>query len=220
MTRSTRAEEAPPVPRKKRRPFRREQILDAAVQLFSEHGYHATGMDDIGAAAGITGPGIYRHFRNKEDILDTAVRARAGGTLERAQEIVETSTDARQALEALVDNFVAGVVADPAFVSVVMRERRQLPDDTRTWLNRSERLHVEEWVHVLSQLRPELSDAEARTMVQAALSLCMSAMTYRSGLAGDELASILASMARAALLAGSSNGDGSRRRSARTGRAR
>ena len=198
----------PPPARKKRRPFRRDQILAAAVQLFSERGYHATGMDDIGAAAGITGPGIYRHFRNKEDILDTAVRGRGGETLERARAIVETASDPRGALEALVDNFVSGVVADPAFVAVLMRERRHMPDETRTWLNRSERLHVEEWVHVLSQLRPELTDAQARTMVHAALSLCLSVTTYRSGLSGDELSTVLASMARAALLADAEAGAG------------
>ena len=54
----------------KRRPYRRDEILAAAVKLFHERGYHATGMDDIGAEAGISGPAIYRHFKGKEEILE------------------------------------------------------------------------------------------------------------------------------------------------------
>src|SRR5664279_1623159 len=51
---------------------RREAILTAASQLFAERGYAAVGMDDIGAAAGVTGPAIYRHFGAKASVL-TAV---------------------------------------------------------------------------------------------------------------------------------------------------
>src|SRR3990172_3114367 len=43
-------------------PGRREAILDAATHLFSARGYADTGIDDIGAAVGITGPAVYRHF--------------------------------------------------------------------------------------------------------------------------------------------------------------
>jgi AcrR family transcriptional regulator len=48
---------------------RREAILTAAAQLFAERGYAAVGMDDIGAAAGVTGPAIYRHFGAKATVL-------------------------------------------------------------------------------------------------------------------------------------------------------
>ena len=51
---------------------RREAILTAAAQLFADRGYAAVGMDDIGAAAGVTGPAIYRHFGAKASVL-TAV---------------------------------------------------------------------------------------------------------------------------------------------------
>ena len=48
---------------------RREEILDAAAGLFADRGYHGVSIDDIGAAVGMSGPGIYRHFASKEDIL-------------------------------------------------------------------------------------------------------------------------------------------------------
>src|SRR5215217_188578 len=51
------------------RPSRREQILQAAAQLFAERGSRAVGVDDVGAAVGVTGPAIYRHFASKDAML-------------------------------------------------------------------------------------------------------------------------------------------------------
>ena len=46
-----------------------ESISDAALHLFSERGYQATTMDDLGAALGIRGPSLYKHVRSKQDLL-------------------------------------------------------------------------------------------------------------------------------------------------------
>src|SRR5207248_11222301 len=48
---------------------RRERILASATSLFLENGFHGAGIDDIAAAAGVTGPAIYRHFKNKDAVL-------------------------------------------------------------------------------------------------------------------------------------------------------
>src|SRR6266496_3786934 len=53
-----------------RRPRNRKALLaDSAAELFRKHGYHQVGVNDIAAAAGVTGPAVYRHFRGKQDIL-------------------------------------------------------------------------------------------------------------------------------------------------------
>ncbi len=52
---------------------RRHAIVAAAAELFAEHGYPAVGMDDIGAAAGVTGPAIYRHFESKAAVLAAVI---------------------------------------------------------------------------------------------------------------------------------------------------
>ena len=51
------------------RPSRRDEILRAAAQLFAERGSRAVGVDDVGAAVGVTGPAIYRHFASKDAML-------------------------------------------------------------------------------------------------------------------------------------------------------
>ena len=48
---------------------RRSQLLTAAEHLIAERGFLAVRLEDIGAAAGVSGPAIYRHFTGKEALL-------------------------------------------------------------------------------------------------------------------------------------------------------
>jgi AcrR family transcriptional regulator len=184
----------------KRRPYRRDQIAGAAMRLFSERGYRATTMDDIGAAAGITGPGIYRHFKGKEEILDSAIRAIAEETLARTRGLAATNQDPAALLDAFVGEFADRAARDPHSTFVVMRERRELPEPTRGWLNRSERTYVKAWVQTLRALRPELSDVEARVLVYAVLNAALGAAESQSGLRADQLAALVKRAMLGALL--------------------
>jgi AcrR family transcriptional regulator len=49
----------------------RRQVLDAALQLFSRHGYRATSVRDIAEAAGVSTGNVYHHFPDKETIFKT-----------------------------------------------------------------------------------------------------------------------------------------------------
>ncbi len=48
---------------------RRQQILDVACTVFANRGFHATSMDDIAAAAGVTKPVLYQHFPSKRRLF-------------------------------------------------------------------------------------------------------------------------------------------------------
>lgn len=186
--------------RKKRRPQRRDQILVAALRLFHERGYHATGMDEIGAAAGITGPGIYRHFRSKEDILETLVRDRGEQVVAELEQVTTSDLEPREMVDALAKSYVQGIVSDPSLAVVAMYERRTLSADTRSWLDKMERRNVEAWVGVLRQARPDLSEPEARVVVHGALSLGVAVCNHKSGLDDATLTRIVRPMVVAALL--------------------
>jgi AcrR family transcriptional regulator len=200
VPRAVEVSEAPKA-RKKRRPHRRDEILTAATRLFAENGYHATGMDDIGAAAGITGPAIYRHFKSKEDILDTLMIERSTAVVARADEIVSEAPSPEAALEGLVRLYVEAVLDNPAMGSVGVLERRTLRPEIRAVVERAERHYFEDWVHALSQVRPDLSDAEARVMIQAITGLGLMGGTYRSGLDREVLEPLLTSMMMRSLAA-------------------
>lgn len=51
----------------------RERILDSALSLFAERGYDGVGVDLIAEKAGLKGPSLYKHFKGKEEILDTII---------------------------------------------------------------------------------------------------------------------------------------------------
>src|ERR1043165_3228995 len=75
---------------------RREQVLDAAVHEFAEHGYHAARTASIAARAGISQPYIYALFKDKkhlflacQDLVDERVRAAFAAALRPADSPAE-----------------------------------------------------------------------------------------------------------------------------------
>ena len=56
------------------RPSRRDHLIDTAITLFCEHGYHATGIDRILETAGVSKKTMYVHFRSKEELIYAALR--------------------------------------------------------------------------------------------------------------------------------------------------
>ncbi|WP_026316559.1 TetR/AcrR family transcriptional regulator [Actinokineospora enzanensis] len=71
-------------PRVKRLPreVRERQILDAAVRVFSQHGYHNASMDEISEVAGVSKPMIYAYLGHKEDLFAACIRREAGLLME------------------------------------------------------------------------------------------------------------------------------------------
>ena len=159
----------PPAPRRR---SRRDEILDIAVGLFAQRGYHGVSMDDIGSAAGVTGPALYHHFAGKEAMLAAALIPVSEGLLNGGRERVAVHPDdARAALTDLIEFHVEFALANPAVIALHLHELDRLPDEPRRQIRRLQRLYVEEWVTVLATLRPELEPAEARVLAHSAFGL-------------------------------------------------
>jgi AcrR family transcriptional regulator len=62
---------------------RREAILDAALEVFAERGYHASSIDDIAGTAGISKALIYEHFGSKNELFMSLIGLHAGELFER-----------------------------------------------------------------------------------------------------------------------------------------
>jgi AcrR family transcriptional regulator len=164
-----------------KRRSRREEILDVAVGLFAVRGYHGVSMDDIGAAAGVTGPALYHHFAGKEAMLAAALYPVSEQLLVAGRgRVRENSTDPHAALAALVDFQVDFALNNPAVIALHLHELDRLPAEPRREIRRLQRLYVEEWVRVLAALRPELVAEEARVLVHAAFGV-MNSTPFQSG---------------------------------------
>ena len=174
-----------------RDPDRREKILRAAGEQFARRGYHAVSLADIGAAAGIVGSGIYRHFTSKSAILVALLDQVMGRLIDEAGQILATEPDAARQLEALIQGQVAFAVDDRYLVRLWQREVHVLPEADRRRLRRLQRLYVEEWVHLLAELRPGLGDGQARALVHAAIGAIQSVASYDSGLPREQQVDLL-----------------------------
>lgn len=153
-----------------RRRNRRDEILEIAVRLFAERGYHGVSMDDIGSAAGVTGPALYHHFAGKEAMLVAALIPVSEGLLAGGRQRV-ADNDGADALAALIDFHVAFALENPAVIALHLHELARLPEEPRRQIRRLQRLYVEVWVTALTGLRSELSAAEARVLAHAAFGL-------------------------------------------------
>jgi len=142
------------------------------VGLFAARGYHGVSMDDIGSAAGVTGPALYHHFAGKEAMLVAALIPVSEGLLNGGKErVARHPEDAQAALVDLIEFHVEFALANPAVIALHLHELDRLPDEPRRQIRRLQRLYVEEWVTVLGALRPELDAGEARVLAHSAFGL-------------------------------------------------
>ena len=115
----TPADQQPDPPSRVRLPRdeRRAMLLRAALETFSEHGYHATAMDDIAERAGVSKPVLYQHFDSKLELyVALAERVR--------DDIVET---VRAALASTSDNDARIAATMAAFFEFVDRPASGYP---------------------------------------------------------------------------------------------
>lgn len=182
-----------------RDPARKGRILAAAADLLARNGFHAVSMSDIGAAAGITGSGIYRHFGSKSAVLVALFDRVIDGLLRDEQATVASVGDLPVALRELISGQVEFVVADRELAQVYYHEVHNLPAEDHRRLRRKQRRYLEEWVHLLQEIRPELTDEESRALVHAAIGAIQSTLFHNGGLPADRLRLLLTGAADATL---------------------
>jgi AcrR family transcriptional regulator len=152
-------------------PSRREELLTIATTLFRERGYRDVSMEDIGAAAGIAGPSVYRHFAGKAELLMAAGYRMADRLKMAARQAIETASSPQDALTALVRSYVDIVSRSDDLLSVFASEVVHVPERDRKELVQVQRGYVSEWVTLLRTVAPELPEPEARIAVHAALTI-------------------------------------------------
>ena len=186
--------------------LRREEILAAAAGLFARHGFHGVSIDDIGSAAGMSGPGIYRHFPGKDAVLSQMLLDISQRLLDEGSRRAVAAADASAALDALLRWHTSFALSQPDLITVQTQELANVPEPARRQIRRLQRLYVEEWVTVLSEMFPGAHQASLRTAVHATFGLLNSTPHSASELPAKAMAELLRTMARAALTAAASAG--------------
>jgi len=120
-------------PGRRRRPDERpSQILEAALDVFGEHGLAAARLDDIAKRAGLAKGTIYLYFPNKDELFRAVIRSTLVAELERAESRLTAGTPEEQ-----LDGFMHGYwqfMCSPTFERVhrlVTSEIPKFPDLAR-----------------------------------------------------------------------------------------
>jgi AcrR family transcriptional regulator len=113
----------------------REEIIDAAIEVFAESGYHEAGVADIAKRVGIGHSTFYRHFDNKRAILDEVVdtviqRSAAALAAENAPEAANTLDEYRDQV-ARIAAAMAEITGDLRMVRLILIEAASIDTELR-----------------------------------------------------------------------------------------
>src|SRR5690625_1723583 len=133
---------------------RRTQLLSAAERLFAERGFLAVRLEDIGAAAGVSGPAIYRHFPNKESLLVELLVGISTRLFAGARDLRSRGFEPAAVLAGLIDFHLDFVFDEPDLIRIQDRDLAHLPRTADRQVRRAQRQYVEIWVGVLSEVNP------------------------------------------------------------------
>jgi AcrR family transcriptional regulator len=173
----------------------REALLDATAELVAARGFHSVGILEIGAAAGVSGSALYRHFANKQELLVALFDRVVDALLDGARGVAATNTEPRVALDALVARHVAFALRDRSIIAVYDQEAHNLPDGQRARLRRNQRAYADVWADTLLSVRADLDRREALIVVHAVFGLLNSVADHDPRLSDTAATRLLGAMA-------------------------
>jgi AcrR family transcriptional regulator len=120
-----------PDPRWRRLPEERpQQILDAALSVFAEHGIDAAKLEEIAARAGVSKGTIYLYFPSKEELFRAVVRQKIGPLIANADLVVAAEGTAEQQMRAYLAHQwdCLGREESEGWIRLVVFELHKYPD--------------------------------------------------------------------------------------------
>lgn len=147
---------------------RRDQILEASARLFSERGYHATSMRDIGEATGILAGSLYAHIDGKEDLLYGIVQRAAEAFLAGLESVLAANVEPGERLRLAMRAHIEVVAGDPEAARVFHHEWRALSGRRRTEVRRLRRRYEAMWDDIVRDLPGATDPRSARLLVLSA----------------------------------------------------
>ena len=184
---------------------RREQLLTTAADLFAARGFHWVSVAEIGAACGVSGPALYKHFASKDAILAEMLVSISEELLGVGRERVAGAADAAGALRALVAWHVDFALRQRSLIVVQDRDWESLPPDARERVRALQREYVDVWADQLRRVHPGLPTDRARATAHATFGL-INSTPHSARLPEEQMRELLSEMATRALGVGSDSG--------------
>ncbi|WP_280297118.1 TetR/AcrR family transcriptional regulator [Nocardia abscessus] len=158
------------------RALRSERMLAEAARLFSTRGYAAVGIEDIGAAVGVTGPALYHHFSSKAELLDQIVRRQDEWLRLLLARAIAEGRSAEESMRSLMRSFAQLGVDEPDLLAITVSETRHLPGEAVQRYRRVRLDGIAQWARMLQAVRPDLSAPAARVLSRAVTTVVIDAV--------------------------------------------
>lgn len=150
---------------------RRTQLLEVAAPLMAERGFHGVSIGELGAAAGVSGPALYRHFPNKQAILGALLTDISEQLLSGGQACVADSDSSVDALDRLVRWHVDFATIRPELIRVQDRDFSSMSKSDQRIVRKLQRRYVELWVEQVIVAEPEWEEESVRARIHATFGL-------------------------------------------------
>lgn len=147
---------------------RRARYLREAGRLFALKGFHAVSIDDLGAAVGVSGPALYRHFASKEAMLTELLVGASERLLAGFHAIATGDASDRDTVEQLVTFHLDFALQERDVIRIQDRELANLPPDSNHLVRQLQRQYLSGWSAFVAPLRPEMAEAELEVLMHAA----------------------------------------------------
>jgi len=158
---------------------RRRQLLDSAVEAFAERGFHATSMNDVAEAAGVTKPVLYQHFRSKRQLYSELLEDVGMSLRTRIEAATRDSGGPRQQVEAGVAAYFRFVDERRSAFTLLFGSGARRDVEFAETVSRVEDA-VAEWVATL--IDADVDDEHRRTLAYGVVGLAE--VTSRSWVTG------------------------------------
>lgn len=180
---------------------RRADLLTEASRLFAIRGYAGVSLEDLGAACGISGPAVYRHFSGKSAVLIALLVGMSKDLLKGGKEVRANGGTAQEILARLIEFHTDFALTRPDMIQVQERSLDALPEAELHLVRKLQREYIALWTEQLHLIHPQESATVIRFRAHAAFGLlnstAHSAHNPRTSKKG--LRKLLTQMATAAL---------------------
>ncbi|MEU1503868.1 TetR/AcrR family transcriptional regulator [Kitasatospora sp. NPDC005748] len=178
---------------------RREELLAAAVRLFHQRGFDNVSTDELGAAVGISGPSVYRHFESKAQLLAASLVRSRERLWHEVEGAIAVADGPGPALEAALAAYVGFARRNSDYLGAMLSETERLAAPDRRAAVDFRRDFLRTWVELLCQVRPEYDAALARIRVHALFALVNDGVRNRPYCERPDLGDCLRRLGRAVL---------------------
>ncbi len=111
-------------PKRKKQRDARSRILQAALDEFSDKGYHPSTIDSIAERAGIAKGTVYRYFNTKEGLFNALKEDTISEFVEHARHDLSQEEDVLKIIESVIKNYLSFFEKNSAFFKVIIQEHK------------------------------------------------------------------------------------------------